>query len=804
MKSGTLFIVAILAAVGVASGQVAVTDPQRATGRLGPEDLLFRDDSAAMTSTAAIRSSKLIAELPITIHVVTREEIERNHHSTLSDVIKSLPGIRVSQPGTGELGETFQLRGLTGNLYTMILINGMPVKPRVVRGMPIQAQLPVRQAERIEVIYGPAAAVYGADAVSGVINIITREPERGSFSMADMGLGENSYRNFSFMAGGIAGRNRNLLYYTIYGGLTSQRSFNLTDGYEEVYNPLHYLQERGRTFEISGRNYEPLQITDASFDGIAADRDSFIERNYPVSYEGSLTLPELEEFPTESNLLGVTLRFRGLELSFNNMYRRSHSSLGQSTYLFKYNNPQNYWGENITSTTLSYARQWTPYFASTTNISSLIYSMDNNSSTALNMAGHTEKLYRYSAGNDLLLEQLFTVISRRIDSLEILSGVTYLNSANLPQTNFLDSPFNRGKYGMLGRGARFEDPVAGSFGINPVSYNNIALFSQAFYPVGRLRFLGGIRFDNNSKYGFSYSPRIASLFALNDRTSVRASIGYAYKAPPASLAYQSLAVKGGRDLDSLTYLAIPNPDLEPENYMSAEFGVIRDITRRPAAGSRSTTLNLSLFYNELRNHIIEREADPGRIELPAPILEHGEVPTITRVNEKSAVSRLYGAQATFLFNNLVSTINLDAELSLTFATSSETFPDLIEIAGNTLSDFTLMPNHFGQLRLSMQPAREQLPGLRLNIVSIWETNWLRVIIPFEEIYNELFRSVDGFYSMDASVSYSVSRNLVSYVKVTNLFDERYGGPVYSEINTPLPYSPQAGRTISVGLSYRIN
>ena len=100
----------------------------------------------------------------------------------------------------------------------------------------------------------------------------------------------------------------------------------------------------------------------------------------------------------------------------------------------------------------------------------------------------------------------------------------------------------------------------------------------------------------------------------------------------------------------------------------------------------------------------------------------------------------------------------------------------------------------------MEPAK----NLHLNITSIWESNWLRIIIPFEEIYNDLFKNMDGFYSLDASLTYDVSTNLSTFLKVTNLFDERYGGPVYSETATPLPYSPQAGRTISLGLTYRLN
>ena len=184
---------------------------------LGTEDLAFRDDSVEMNVISASRSSKRIGELPITIYVVTREDIIRNHYNSLIDVVKSLPGIRVSQPGSGELGESFQLRGLIGNLYTMILINGLPIKPSAVIGMPVLSQLPIRQAERIEIIYGPAAAVYGADAVSGVINIITKEADKGTFVMGDISLGQFDYRSSNFMVGGKTGKNKNIMQYSFYG-----------------------------------------------------------------------------------------------------------------------------------------------------------------------------------------------------------------------------------------------------------------------------------------------------------------------------------------------------------------------------------------------------------------------------------------------------------------------------------------------------------------------------------------------------------------------------------------------------------
>jgi hypothetical protein len=145
---------------------------------------------------------------------------------------------------------------------------------------------------------------------------------------------------------------------------------------------------------------------------------------------------------------------------------------------------------------------------------------------------------------------------------------------------------------------------------------------------------------------------------------------------------------------------------------------------------------------------------------------------------------------------------MDVELSLTFAKSSQSFPDILEIAGNylTLNDFKLVPNHFGQMKLSMQPVK----NLYIQVSSIWESSWLRLIIPFKELYSEIIKNVDGFYSMDAVVNYQIGNNIATFIKIRNLFDEKYGGPVYSGMSTPLPYNPQTGRTIQVGLSYTLN
>ena len=140
---------------------------------------------------------------------------------------------------------------------------------------------------------------------------------------------------------------------------------------------------------------------------------------------------------------------------------------------------------------------------------------------------------------------------------------------------------------------------------------------------------------------------------------------------------------------------------------------------------------------------------------------------------------------------------MDAELSLTFQERQDKLPNVLEIVAENL---TLTPRHTGKLKISMEP-RE---NFYLYIESHWMSKWLRVLIPFEGLYDELFKDTDGYYAMNLMMSYNLSTNLNVYIKATNLFDEKYGSQNTTYINENLVYNPQLRRNINFGLSYKLN
>ncbi len=738
------------------------------------KDLVFKKDTSEIEIITASRSSKNLSDLPVTIHVITHEEIIANHYTSLTDILKTMPGIRVSQPGSGETGDYFEIRGLTGNFYAKILLNGIPVKPSVVKGMPIGAQLPVRQAERIEIIYGPAAAIYGADAVSGVINIITKEAHQGTFARADISLGQNDYNNFNFTVGGKAGKNNNILKYNFFGSKTAFNDQNIKYDIRRFYNPLNYYRD---SINIGGILYSPVDVNEST-SGI----QEFVNTNYGVQYEGSLLEPAIEELPASSYMVGTDLNFRGIRLTFYNMYRQAHSSIGHNTLQYKYNNPQNYWGDLIRMYSLSYSKDWRR-FSTFTQISNLIYHMDNNSSLGLTFLEYTDKVYRYAASNDLLLEQLITIIP--VTSLEVISGISYQKSGYLPITNYLSSPFNTDKYKAFSKSINYSDTIFGNRGIQPGVFTNASGFLQFFLKKNKFRIMGGLRTDFNSKYDVKISPRLALLYKYSKKSTARLSAGYAFKAPPPSLEYETIIYPVSSPANGINYTMMPTQTLEPEKFQSVEMGIITRLFWNIA-------VDISLFYNEIYNQFYIYEIPVSQVSnTPEAVNET----MLTKRNENT-FSRVYGLQANIVKNDIIPSMKMRAEINLMFTRISQELPDIESI----LENFKLMPKHFGQLKLSFYPVK----NVYLHFENTWESKWLRNLIFLDKLYSDLFTKVDGYFTLDAMAGYHISSNLRGFIKVTNFFNEKYSGLNVTGQNEDKLYNPQLGRNIRIGLSYSLN
>lgn len=743
-------------------------------------------DTGAVKIVSVSRSAQYITDLPFQIYVITHEEIVKNGYTTLTDALKSLPGMRVSQPGTGEYGESFQIRGLPGNQYAKILINNIPIKPSVVAGMPIAHQLPIRQAERIEVIYGPAAAVYGADAVTGVINIILKEATKGTFVRADIFVGEGNYNYANFTVGGKAGKNRNILEYTVYANKMEHPNIDIFRGYSQTYNPLVLMQQQGIKVDLNGTLYNPIDITPEILNNNGISEQEFIEQHYGLSYQGSLSKPLYEVTASSGHLIGANLKFRGVGFTYNTMYRKTHSSFGLSPLYCRFDNPQNYWADKIQQFSLSYSYDIRG-FSTSTNISALSYSMDNTSSMGLTHF-KTDRAYLYSQSLDILAEHFFSINPTR--NSEIVVGGSYQISDNLPLTNYLETPFSSKWYKPFNDSQFPSQGIMGQFGYNPVSQHNISAFAQGFATYRKFNFIVGTRYDVNSLYGSSFNPRVALQYKLNKRLSGLTSFGLAYKVPPTSMTYRSFAYVPVSEPSRIKYVTLPNSSLKPEGYKSLELGLILKV-------GKNFTANLSGFFNEITNPIVNTRVPIDLAKYPLATAANDSLWASKFINSSKAVSRLYGFQASMRLNNIVEKYQMHGELNLSLSRQSEEAPELVEFI---VSNIQLMPRHMGQLSLWAQPHK----NFSIRTDMVWMTKWLRVLIPFESLYSKLFSDVDGFFTLDISSNITLDDNLMITIKGKNILNEKYSGFVYPNLDYSMPYSPQMGRNFTIGLSYMFN
>ena len=133
-----------------------------------------RTEPVVVTAT---RIEEKVSEQASSVSVVTREDMERKSPSLAGDVLQGIPGVDVQR--TGSLGglENIKIRG-GKSTHTLVMIDGFPVNSPSSGEFDISA-LPVSGFERVEVVRGAQSALYGSNAMGGVVNFLPRKGEEG-------------------------------------------------------------------------------------------------------------------------------------------------------------------------------------------------------------------------------------------------------------------------------------------------------------------------------------------------------------------------------------------------------------------------------------------------------------------------------------------------------------------------------------------------------------------------------------------------------------------------------------------------
>ena len=170
----------------------------------------------------ATRDAQEIRKIPANITVISRKDIEESHSKTTVDLLRGKEGVVVKDfLGTGKTA-TVDIRGFgeTASQNSLVLVDGRRVNAIDLSGVD-WTQIPVEQIERIEIVRGSGSVLYGDNAVGGVINIITKSPEKPFSARLEEVRGSYGYHREGGSAGGKWGPFSAMV----------QADYSSTDGY---------------------------------------------------------------------------------------------------------------------------------------------------------------------------------------------------------------------------------------------------------------------------------------------------------------------------------------------------------------------------------------------------------------------------------------------------------------------------------------------------------------------------------------------------------------------------------------------
>jgi len=528
------------------------------------------------------RTSQTISQAPANVIVITAETIRRHGYQTLEDVLRDVPGFEftTSQP-SGEYPTHFIFRGITdvGQTKTLIMIDGVvqnDVSNGWARGLGYDSIL--SDLEMIEVISGPASALYGANAYAGLINLITKAPEDGPQGLhvettALLGANQTLAPEIS-----LRYKSADDLSFRLAG-----RYFH-SDGDGGLGRPDPGLYFRG--------NAEPEQVLTTEYGNIANER---------TADGATKTLPN------------------GFRTDIDDLYLRGKVQKGRFAIDFTYWDKE----EGLGSEVVGYE-----YFANSPGVNYGIhhrgYSAQAQHGAELK-PGLSSKSRLYFRSNQILPETGFVytykyqsvdngVDAKVEDKVKGYHGEGYI--AGLEQQFNYDLSRDQ----SIVWGVQIEQEIKQYFGISlgprqqasstiirsgytseeevvqPVFFSkNAALFVQDQYQLGTdYTFTGGLRFDMDDEYGQVLNPRFTLVRSPQTGFGFKVMYGHAFKAPTVFELFDEF--RG-------------NERLDPEKNATTEI----EFNYRIA---HTALLKANFYYSKLTNIIlVAPNPDPIRVPI---------------------------------------------------------------------------------------------------------------------------------------------------------------------------------------------
>ena len=505
-----------------------------------------------------VLSSKL--DLPFsknfrTVNILSSEDIKNSPVTNVSDLLQEITGIDVRRRGVGGVQGDLYIRG-GGFDQTLLLVDGMKMDDAQTGHHTLNMILPLYLIERVEIIKGPAARIFGQNAFNGAINIVTKdlEGEKGTVHMKlnELSYGSFEQKNISLSTKITAENIKSLISYS------GNRSYGYRHNTDFKRNN-YFVKTSFNT------NKSPVNII-ASFNENKFGANGF--------YASPSATEQYEE--TQASLLGVTTTINSEKLSIT---PRLYWRRGQDEYIYIRDNPSVY--RNLHKTNKVSAELSGSYFSksgitgfgvdlSTVNISS--NNLGEHKRTTVNLfADHTFQLFD---------EKLF--ISPGI-ALSYFSDMSFHSFPGIDLGYNVSSDFKI--YSNIGKTYRIptytdlyysDRTTVGNENLNPESATSTEL---------------GLKYNSSN---FKFSAALFNRSAKNIIDYVKSSENDLWKAENIG----SLTTKG-YEFD-ISYSFKSSYDLSNVNSISIGYTNIRD-------NNYVTDINFSKYsLNSLKHHLISK------------------------------------------------------------------------------------------------------------------------------------------------------------------------------------------------------
>jgi len=458
----------------------------------------------------ATKSSQKISETPSVVSVITAEEIRAMGFRNLFEVIQIIPGFETSQIFHGP--KAIGIRGVSNvrqGARILVLLDGFPYNDIMYGSAVIFGhEFNLDAVDKIEIIRGPGSALYGRNAFSTVINIITKSATKKVST--EMGISLGSFNTYS--AYGNFGVNKNKVsafisakYYSSDG---TNSKFDDGMGGKSVYNMTNdniYINANIKVKNISfkGSFTQRIHGTSASQYFMTYGNNTFNIGTYSLSYKKDL-----------SSRFAVKVKVYGRN---GNRIQNIEEATPNTTYIHPLI------GVPINSVYPEgfYAKPVFEDYVYGTELE-LNYMPIKNNSLLVGVQADVHGIKNASVRSNYDLETKLPLTYYDNDSI-----LRQYSKSNMPLYE------------------------AGWIQDNGHDYHNMAIYLQDMHYFNKLiGVTGGIRFDYDSETGFILNPRFGAVIEPSKRIFIKALYGEAYRAPTTSEQYKQVGFdKGNENLE---------------------------------------------------------------------------------------------------------------------------------------------------------------------------------------------------------------------------------------------------------------